>query len=55
MIGLGQLPRLLRIASVLARHRLDELLPPSRRPRALAWLRALMPAPPADVMALPRS
>jgi ubiquinone biosynthesis protein len=50
----GQLPRLLRIASVFARHRLDELLPPARRPRALAWLRALLPAPPAVVMALPR-
>ena len=54
MIALGQLPRLLRIASVLARHRLDELLPPTRRPRVLAWLRALLPAPPAEVMALPR-
>ena len=28
--------------------------PPARRPRALAWLRALLPAPPAVVMALPR-
>jgi ubiquinone biosynthesis protein len=54
MIAPGQLPRLLRIASVLARYRIDELLPPARRPRALAWLRALLPAPPADVMALPR-
>ncbi|WP_395680211.1 ubiquinone biosynthesis regulatory protein kinase UbiB [Dokdonella sp.] len=54
MIAPSQLPRLLRIASVLARYRVDELLPPARRPRALAWLRALLPTPPADVMALPR-
>lgn len=54
MIAPRQIPRLLRIAGVLARHRIDDLLPPARRPRALAWLRALLPAPPADVMALPR-
>jgi len=54
MIPLRQLPRLLRIASVFARHRLDELLPASRRPRALAWLRALTPAPRAELLALPR-
>ncbi|MGN6222438.1 ubiquinone biosynthesis regulatory protein kinase UbiB [Pseudoxanthomonas sp.] len=49
-----QLPRLLKIARVLARHRIDELLPASRRPRVLAWLRAVIPAPGADVLALPR-
>ncbi|HEU4664864.1 MAG TPA: ubiquinone biosynthesis regulatory protein kinase UbiB [Dokdonella sp.] len=49
-----QLPRLLRIASVLARLRVDDVLPPSRRPRALAWLRALLPAPGAGMLALPR-
>ena len=54
MIAPKQIPRLLHIASALARHRIDELLPPGRRPRALAWLRALLPAPAADVMALPR-
>ncbi|MBA8882904.1 2-octaprenylphenol hydroxylase [Dokdonella fugitiva] len=54
MIPLRQLPRLLRIAGVLARHRVDELLPASRRPRSLAWLRALMPAPGADLLVLPR-
>jgi len=54
MIAPKQVPRLLRIAATLARHRIDDLLPPARRPRALAWLRALLPSPPADVMALPR-
>ncbi|MEO6687572.1 MAG: 2-polyprenylphenol 6-hydroxylase, partial [Dokdonella sp.] len=49
-----QLPRLLRIARVLARYRVDELLPASRRPRALAWLRAMTTRPPADVASLPR-
>ncbi len=54
MIPLRQVPRLLRIARVLARYRVDELLPASRRPRAIAWLRALMTPPPAHVIALPR-
>ena len=54
MISLRQVPRLLRIAGVLARYRLDELLPPARRPRALAWLRAAATRPPAHVLALPR-
>ncbi len=54
MSSLAQLPRLLRIAGVLARHRVDDVLPPAQRPRALAWLRALTPAAPAAQQALPR-
>jgi ubiquinone biosynthesis protein len=54
VIALRQLPRLLRIASVLARHRIDELLPPEQRPRSLALLRAVLPKPRADILALPR-
>ncbi|MEO7326178.1 MAG: ubiquinone biosynthesis regulatory protein kinase UbiB [Dokdonella sp.] len=54
MIALRQLPRLLRIARVLARYRIDELLPASRRPRALAWLRVITTALPANIAGLPR-
>ncbi len=54
MIPLRQIPRLLRIARVLARYRLDELVPSARRPRSLALLRLLSPSPRADLLALPR-
>ena len=54
MMPLRQLPRLLRIARVLARYRLDDLLPPERRPRTLAVLRVLGARTPASVRALPR-
>ncbi len=54
MIPLRQIPRLLRIARVLARYRLDELVPRARRPRSLALLRLLSPSPSAELLALPR-
>ncbi len=54
MIALRQLPRLLRIARILARHRIDELLPASHRPRSLAVLRALGARTPAPLRTLPR-
>jgi len=54
MTALGQLPRLLRIAAVLARHRVDDVLPPALRPRALAWLRAVLPPSPATERERPR-
>ncbi len=54
MMPLRQLPRLLRIARVLARYRVDDLLPPERRPRTLAVLRALGARTSAQVRALPR-
>jgi ubiquinone biosynthesis protein len=54
MTPLRQLPRLLRIARVLARYRVDELLPAAQRPRVLGWLRALIKSPPAAIIALPR-
>lgn len=54
MTSLRQLPRLLRIARVLARYRIDDLLPPERRPRMLTVLRALGARASANVLALPR-
>lgn len=54
MTPLHQIPRLLRIARILARHHIDDLLPPQRRPRSLALLRALGARTPAALRALPR-
>ncbi|MBX3688681.1 MAG: ubiquinone biosynthesis regulatory protein kinase UbiB [Dokdonella sp.] len=54
MTALRQVPRLLRIARVLARHRIDDLLPPARRPRAFALLRVLGAGAPAAQRTLSR-
>ncbi|MFI4970323.1 MAG: ubiquinone biosynthesis regulatory protein kinase UbiB, partial [Lysobacterales bacterium] len=54
MTTLRQLPRLLRIAGVLARYRLDDLVDAGHRSRMLAIARVLMPRARADIAALPR-
>jgi ubiquinone biosynthesis protein len=54
MTALAQLPRLLRIARVLARHGLDELVDPGLRPRGFALARALLPRPSPALAQLPR-
>jgi ubiquinone biosynthesis protein len=56
MTPLRQIPRLLRIARVLARYRLDDLADDDARARSrlLALARRLLPGARADVAALPR-
>ena len=54
MTPLRQLPRLVRILRVLARHGLEDLLPPAQRPRVLRWLRVVLPRPDAALATLPR-
>ena len=54
MTTLRQLPRLLRIARVLVRYRLDDLLDRTHRSRALAFARLVLPRPRADIAALAR-
>ncbi len=49
-----QLARVLRIARVLVRYRIDDLVDHTHRSRALAFARMLMPRPRADIAALPR-
>ncbi len=45
---------LLRIAAVLVRYRLDELVDAAHLFRPIKWLRVLLPKPKADIAALPR-
>ncbi len=47
-------PRLLRVASVLLRYRLDELIEATHLYRPLKWMRLLLPRARADVRTLPR-
>jgi len=54
MTSLRQLPRLLRIARVLVRYRLDDLVDATHRSGLLAFARVVLPKPPAAVAALPR-
>ncbi|MEO7062161.1 MAG: ubiquinone biosynthesis regulatory protein kinase UbiB, partial [Dokdonella sp.] len=49
-----QLWRVLRIARVLARYRIDDLVDRTHRSRALALARVALPRPRADIAALPR-
>ncbi|HEY0229729.1 MAG TPA: AarF/UbiB family protein, partial [Dokdonella sp.] len=49
-----QLPRLLRIARVLVRYRLDDLVDATHRSRLLAFARAVLPKPRAQIAALAR-
>ncbi|MEP6510025.1 MAG: ubiquinone biosynthesis regulatory protein kinase UbiB [Dokdonella sp.] len=49
-----QLPRLLRIAGVLVRYRLDDLIDVTHRSRALAFARFILPRPRAQLAQLPR-
>jgi ubiquinone biosynthesis protein len=54
MTSLRQLPRLLRIARVLVRYRLDDLVDRSHRSRALAFARVVLPRPRPAIADLPR-
>ena len=54
MTPLRQLPRLLRIARILVRYRLDDLVDSAHRSRALALARFALPGPGRDIAALPR-
>jgi ubiquinone biosynthesis protein len=54
MTPLRQLPRLLRIAAVLVRYRLDDLVEGAHLFRPLLILRPLLPRPRADVAAMTR-
>lgn len=54
MTSWRQIPRLVRIARVLVRYRLDELVDATHRFGPLNFARALLPRARADVAALPR-
>ncbi|MEO7432941.1 MAG: ubiquinone biosynthesis regulatory protein kinase UbiB [Dokdonella sp.] len=54
MSSLGQIPRLLKIAGILVRYRLDDLVDARHRSRLLALSRVVLPRPRAAVAALPR-
>ena len=54
MTALRQLPRLLGIARVLARHGLDDLIPAGQRPALVNWMKFLLPRPTAQERLLPR-
>jgi ubiquinone biosynthesis protein len=54
MTSLRLLPRVLRIAAVLVRYRLDDVIDDAHRFRVLRWARLVVPRAPADVAALPR-
>jgi ubiquinone biosynthesis protein len=54
MTSLRQLPRLLRIARVLVRYRLDDLVDATHRSGLLAFARTVLPKPRAAVAALAR-
>lgn len=52
--SLRSLPRLLRIAAVIVRYRLDDVVDDAHRFRLLRWARLLVRRAPADIAALPR-
>ena len=52
--ALGQLPRVLRIAAVLVRYRLDDVVDDAHRFRVLRWARLVVPRARAEIAALPR-
>jgi ubiquinone biosynthesis protein len=54
MTTLRQLPRIVRIARVLVRYRVDDLVDRTHRSRALAFARIVLPRPRADIAALAR-
>lgn len=54
MTTLTQVWRVLRIARVLVRYRIDDLVDRKHRSRALAFARFVLPRPRADIAALPR-
>ena len=48
------LPRVMRIAAVVIRYRLDDVIDDAHRFRILRWARLFVPRAPAEVAALPR-
>ncbi|HEY8230811.1 MAG TPA: ubiquinone biosynthesis regulatory protein kinase UbiB, partial [Rhodanobacteraceae bacterium] len=54
MTPLRLLPRVLHVAAVLVRYRIDDLIDEAHVMRPLRWLRALLPRPRKQIAALPR-
>ena len=54
MTSLRLLPRVLRIAAVVVRYRLDDVIDEGRRFRILRWARLVVPRARAEIAALPR-
>lgn len=54
MTPLRLLPRVLHVATVLVRYRVDDLIDEQHGMRLLRWLRALLPRPRKQIAALPR-
>jgi len=54
MTPLRLLPRVLRVAAVLVRYRLDELIDEAHVIRPLQWARVLLPRARAEIAAMPR-
>ncbi|HET7929876.1 MAG TPA: ubiquinone biosynthesis regulatory protein kinase UbiB [Rhodanobacteraceae bacterium] len=54
MTPLRLLPRLLHVATVLVRYRVDDLIDEQHGMRLLRWLRTLLPRPRKQIAALPR-
>ena len=54
MTPLRLLPRVLHVAAVLVRYRIDDLIDEAHVMRPLRWLRALLPRPRRQIAALPR-
>ena len=54
MTPLRLLPRVVHVAAVLVRYRIDDLIDEAHVMRPLRWLRALLPRPRKQIAALPR-
>jgi ubiquinone biosynthesis protein len=54
MTSLRLLPRVVHVAAVLVRYRIDDLIDEAHVMRPLRWLRALLPRPRRQIAALPR-
>ncbi|MES2404432.1 MAG: ubiquinone biosynthesis regulatory protein kinase UbiB [Pseudomonadota bacterium] len=54
MTSLRLLPRVVHVAAVLVRYRIDDLIDEAHGMRPLRWLRALLPRPRKQIAALPR-
>ena len=54
MTSLRLLPRIMRIAAVVVRYRLDDVIDDAHRFRVLRWARLVVPRAPAEIAALPR-
>ena len=54
MTPLRLLPRVVHVAAVLVRYRIDDLIDEAHGMRPLRWLRALLPRPRKQIAALPR-